>query len=191
MILHYLDSSVLVAYSLEFDKHYPKAKHLMEQIKLGKLHAAISTLGMMETIDAIRRKMTKNATYKGSASSTDMNWLEIEIDKKVIRFLKGIGALIDQGYLDLTDPIKPMDKVFDEAYKVLLCSFGSIKNDQGFQQNPAQPTGYYYQGIGQYDVQHAIIAKNAKASSLITFDEGFRDLAKNVRFKGKITFDIR
>ena len=86
-------------------------------------------------------------------------------------------ALALQNKIIWADPESPLKDLFEEAQNVLLATFGEFS--QSFKDFKAC---YAYHGVGQYDVQHALIAKSLNANELLTFDRGFEDLAKDSHF---------
>ena len=84
------------------------------------------------------------------------------------------------------DPNSPMDEAFQAAMDILLGAFGCFDQDVRDCR-----CCYVYRGVGQYDVQHAVIAKLLGASDLLTFDKAFSTLANHADFAGKISFTVR
>lgn len=131
-------------------------------------------------------------TYKGSSREVDLALLKKEIDDRILKFLDALSALVARDKLIWEDPRRSMEKVFAETLNILKEAFGSFGDayECKFCNRTLPSPNYYYRGVGQYDIQHAIIAREMKASKLITFDRGFDVLSKH-NFFPTIIFDIR
>jgi predicted nucleic acid-binding protein len=192
MVLSYLDSSVLVAWALDKDPQHAKADQIIDDIRNGRIVAITSSFALMEVIDAIRKRVTQWARHAGHPRATNMNFLVTQITEVIRKFLNGVTALAAQRKLIWDDPNQTVKNVFEEALPILRNTFGSFGNASRckFCEQPLLVPKYYYRGVGQYDVQHAILARELKADALITFDRGFTDLAGHPAFSA-VTFDVR
>lgn len=188
MALTYIETSVFVAWALDFDPFHSRADKIIRDIDSGKIEAITSSLSVMEVVDAIRRRITERARYIGDPASPRTNMMPVrdEIEKVVKQFLDGLTALVLQDKIVWTDPLSPMLEVFQDAVDVLLATSGAF--GQTFKN---AKTCYFYRGVGQYDVQHALIAKSFGATDLLSFDRGFFELAGLSDFSGIITFSVR
>jgi len=176
MPLTYVETSILAAWALQkADPKHTRADIIIENIKSGKINAITSTLAVLEVIDSIRRRVAE----KTDSSSVDVDSVKKEIERLTQEFLDGLTALAVQKKIIWDDPDTPVKKHFEDTQGVLLATFGSLFPDFKDFRNC-----YAYRGAGQYDVQHALIAKSLDASELFTFDKGFRDLASNPEFSG-------
>jgi predicted nucleic acid-binding protein len=180
MSLTYVEASILAAWALEkIDPKHTRADKIIDDITSGKIDAITSTLAVMEVIDSIRRRVSEKTKWMGDPSSVDMAPVKQEIERLINDFLDGLTALAIQKRMIWIDPESPVKKHFQDAQDVLLATFGSFHSDFKDFQNC-----YAYRGVGQYDVQHALIAQSLSANELLTFDKGFRDLASNPKFSG-------
>jgi predicted nucleic acid-binding protein len=191
MQITYLDASVIVAWALESDPKHEAAKRIKEKINRGSIIAAISTLVLMEVIDAIRKRIPEH--YKDDDSNPNVDdSLRKEIVRVEAELLDGITTLVGQNKLIWDDPKISIDKLLSEGWSLLRNSFGSLGQSTECKacRQPLLAKRRYYRGIGQYDVQHAIIAREMKAKELITFDKGFQDIGTTPRFRTlKVTIE--
>jgi predicted nucleic acid-binding protein len=185
-MLTYLDSSILAAWVLNSDRQHAKAETIIQEIESQQMDAITSSIAIMEVIDAIRRRIAEKSAYQGDPAKQDMSNVKHEIEEAIKTFLDGLTTLAANDKLILTDPESPMKEILDEAVDLLCATFGRF--EQTFKDSR---TCYVYRGVGQYDVQHALIAKALKADILLTFDRAFSDLASNPIFAGIVTFTIR
>lgn len=186
MPLMYLDSSILVSWILPNDRRHARALEVISSIKNGQVIGVISSLGILETIDVIRKRVAQNYPYTEPSDKMDLTPIKDAINKKIEEFLDGITILASKSQIIWNDPSLNMDKIFDEAFAVQRGSFGTIRhatNCIGCEKS-LDENKYYYFGAGQYDVQHAIIAKSLKVNMLRTFDGGFKYLIGLENFKG-------
>jgi len=98
MVLTYIETSVLVAWALDFDQFHSKAEKIIRDINSGKIVAITSSLSVMEVVDAIRKRVTERAKWVGDPASarTDMTPVREEIKKIVNQFLDGLTTLVLQ-----------------------------------------------------------------------------------------------
>lgn len=185
-MLTYLDSSVLVAWVLDAGRQRAEAERIIEEIETAKINAVTSSIAIMEVIDAIRKRITEKSAYRGDPASVDMSGIKNEIEKVIKEFLDGLTSLAVQDKLVWADPDSPVKVTFEKSVDVLRAAFG--KFDQTFKDFR---TCYVYRGIGQYDVQHALIAKALQADTLLTFDKAFSALSSNPLFANSIVFTVR
>lgn len=189
----YVEASVFASWMLGTrDRHYKKAEQVIDNIKSGKLNAITSSLTVMEVIDVIRKRITQWAAYGGHPSVTNLAPLKAEIEEIIQNFINGITAEAVQGHLILKDPNKSIEEMYEEASKILYSCFGGFgnANDCKFCERDLPSPKYFYRGVGQYDVQHAIVARDLGASTLITFDKGFNALSSYTNFN-TLKFDVR
>jgi predicted nucleic acid-binding protein len=186
MPLIYIEASVFAAWALEdIDPQHPKADKIVDEITSGQIEAITSTLAVMEVVDAIRRRVADRSDYVKDPS-LDPAHVRSEIERLVKEFLNGLTALAAQDKIIWKDPESEIDKMFQRALSILSATFGSLHQTwRDFRYC------YDYRGVGQYDVQHALIAKSLEADGLLTFDRAFSDLANHPDFAPPFTFDIR
>ena len=187
MSLTYVEASVLTAWALDSDQQHSRAERIIQEIEAGQIDAITSTLAVMEVIDAIRKRVTERSEYIGSPTNpqTDMSPVKDEIERVITEFLDGLSALACQDKVIWTDPDSQMNQTLQKAMEILQDTFGPF--DQVFKDNR---TCYIYRGVGQYDVQHALIAQLFGANCLLTFDRGFSKFSIHPHFAG-ITFSMR
>ena len=189
MPLAYLDSSILVSWALH-DSLFPKSKQLLDEISSGKTTGVVSTLAVSETIDVIRKRTTESMPHSGDTRA-DITRLQLIIRQKVTDFVNGLTALSVQKKLIWDDPLQTIDNLLSEMYDVLSAckgNFGSRENCSRCRQ-PLDRPQYKLSIAGQYDVQHAIMARLLSADRLKTLDYGFRELASFPNFSS-VSFDI-
>lgn len=175
--LKYLDSSILVSWILQ-DRHYPKTSVVKTNVENGAIIGVISTLVVMETIGVIRKRITEDFGFVGDSRSTNLDALETEIEDATRKLIVGISTLVSQGKMIWDDPPLSIDKVFDDTLTMLRPYKGEIWTAYkcGGCKAPLVAPEYFYRGIGHYDIQHGIIAKEEQASELLTVDQFYDDL---------------
>jgi predicted nucleic acid-binding protein len=176
MPMSYLDSSILVSWMLQ-DKHYSKTRVVKDKIESGTIKGIVSTLVVLETIGVLRKRITEDFGFVGDSRSANLAALEAEIDDATRRLMVGISALASQGKLIWDDPPLPVDQVLKRTLSILQPYKGEIwtaYNCGACKSRLATPE-YFYRGIGHYDVQHGIIAKEESADDLLTVDQFYDD----------------
>jgi hypothetical protein len=140
---------------LKNDSNNSKANQIFNDIKNDRLIAAVSSLGVMEVCDVIRKRITQNMKYKGSLREVDLTLLKKEIDDRILKFLDALTSLVARDKLIWEDPRRSMEKVFAEALNILKEAFGSFGDayECKFCGRMLPSPNYYYRGVGQYDIQ--------------------------------------
>jgi hypothetical protein len=132
----------------------------------------------METIGVIRRKVTQKEKYVGLSAST-AGQIQPKIDTEIRKFVDKITRLVAQDKAVLFDSASPAKDYFTDALSVYKRVLGNIeKNDFCRICKRNIPPRYSFRGLGHYDIQHAMNARDSSASELFSFDHSFEDLQK-------------
>lgn len=138
----------------------------------------VSTLVLLEVIAVIRRKVTQKEQYVGINATTSAQ-IQTKIENEIRKFMDKITQLNAQGKAVLADPASSTIKYFADSLKEYKQVFGDIEtNDFCRICKRNIPPRYSLRGLGHFDVQHAINARDLSASELFSFDQGFKDLQK-------------
>jgi predicted nucleic acid-binding protein len=186
----YFDSSLWISYILQenLDNRAQRVQQLIDQIKEDDEVILVSHLVLLEVLEVIRKRITQMEQY----TSLDDNKKEENKDKiqeKTNNFIEILYRLVQEHRVALVNSQESVDTWFKATYSIFTTSFGDIStyNSGGKGNNPPR---YRYRGVGHYDIQHALTAKEYSARGLYTFDWGFAELQGNQEFEG-IQFVIR
>lgn len=186
--LVYFDSSVWLSYLLQ-DKHHSKAEKSLKRIEEGNDTALVSTLVLLEIIEVIRKRIPENEVYTGLTSSAVKN-IKTKIDEKTREFVDKLTKLSEQKKVKVVDPNKLLDSYFKETLSLLSPNFGEITEfDYCFVCDRNTKMRYKYRGLGHYDLQHAINARDCCAKEIVSVDKGFSQL-RNIPEFGSLKVTI-
>lgn len=136
----------------------------------------VSTLNILEIVEVIRKRITEKEYFVG-LNQTAKSEIKNKIDQKTKDFMKIIMELSAQNKLMLTNPAKSVNEYFEDTFRLFAAYFGNVdKSDFCFICNHNIPDRYRYVGMGHYDLQHALNAKECMADEIATFDKGFSQL---------------
>lgn len=173
----YFDSSIWLSYLLG-DRHQAKAAKLMERIDKGGDIALVSTLVMLEILEVIRKRITEAENYVGLTESAKRG-IESKIKGKTREFIDKMTRLVGQGKAMLVDPDESLVDYFKKTLSLFLPYLGDVERfDYCFICRRRTAVRYRYRGLGHFDIQHAINARESSANEIASFDKAFSQLHK-------------
>jgi predicted nucleic acid-binding protein len=186
----YFDSSLWISYILQenLDNRAQRVQQLIDQIKEDDEVILVSHLVLLEVLEVIRKRITQMEQYT-SLDDNKKEEIKDKIQEKTNNFIEILYRLVQEHRVALVNSQESVDTWFKATYSIFTTSFGDIStyNSGGKGNNPLR---YRYRGVGHYDIQHALTAKEYSARGLYTFDWGFAELQGNQEFEG-IQFVIR
>ena len=180
----YFDSSIWVSHILQ-EKRNNRAQtvqQLLDQIKEDEEVILVSHLVLLEVLEVIRKRVTEKEPYS-ELNDEKKKEIMAKIQEKTNVFLKSLSQLIKEHKVALIDSQEPVDKWFKRTYSIYISSSGDISARNYFPDRRGNPA-LRYQGVGHYDIQHALTAKEFSARALYTFDRGFSRLDNDRAFEG-------
>jgi predicted nucleic acid-binding protein len=180
----YLDSNVWFSFLLKKDDNNSKGSIEYEQANIiinkivsdENLIGLISHLVILEIISIIRKKVVTKMKITGNKEIKDKDnkiLLKKTIDDLTREFIDNITKLEYIGKLQIVKTDESLNNVLKREQKILRNKFGEIKKTTKCFVCKSEYHEYTYRGIDHYDIQHAIIAENAKADQFITFDRSY------------------
>ena len=130
----------------------------------GKKVVYVSDLVVLETISALRRKISSKIKIS-TKSDSEVEQKVNEITHAYIATLEGFEK---EGNIIRKNP-SYVSKLYETTLNYLIDYFGSIEK---------QGRHYRYKGLNHWDIQHALIARSLGAETFYTTDSGFEDLKK-------------
>jgi hypothetical protein len=174
----YIDSNVWFSYITEgkYDKQPEKARRIIDNIMQDNgSKAVISHLVLLEIINSLRKRMPEKEKFRGRLK--DSPQLASSLEKTIENCVKGILDKITRwegaGKLIIVDVRRPMTDIFKDAFLIHRNTFGRLGDSQQCRICKGSYTTYYYKGIDHWDIQHALIAREGRATHFDTFDGGF------------------
>ena len=173
----YLDTNILVAMAFEEEHNKPKIESLLKDLKEGKYIAIISYLTLMEFLNAIRKKLTKNYSI-----DSDLNKIIKEIDNDSKRIYKDVIDLLIR-----FDPSKVRIssayyvRVDRDLFHLLETKIGKIIK---IRCNCGKSDILFYKGLNAADILHISVAKSLYTDYFITFDKDFKEIISEEYIKG-------
>lgn len=185
--LVYFDSSIWLSYLLQ-DRHYLDAEKSLKRIEEGDDIALISSLIMLEIIEVIRKRITENESYVGLTADVKQK-IKTSIDEKTREFIDKVTKLVAQGKAEIRNPEEPLEGYLKETLALFSPNFGEISEfDYCFICNRKTNMRYRYRGLGHYDMQHAMNAKDCHAKEIVSVDKAFSQLRNIQEFNSlKVT----
>lgn len=183
--LAYFDASVWVASIMkDKDRYFPFANDSIGKMERGEIQVILNKLVLMETIHVIRMKTTKYERHDGSLDSKKSKEIKEKIMKKVQGFIDSTTTWESQGKLIIRDVSTPYDIFINEGFLHLFADFGEFGETDKCKKckKPLGYYTYYYNGLGQWDFQHAMLAKSLQATEFYSTDNGFKHLRSNGNF---------
>ena len=123
----------------------------------------------MEIIGVIRKRVVEKAIY-GELSAQRKEEIRNTAETLSKEFIDKITKLAEQKRILLVNPDRILSSYLEDTIGYLQNYFGSIDESH------EQPQMFHYKGLGHYDIQHAINARDCSADELISFDKAFSDL---------------
>lgn len=178
----YFDTSLFIRYFM------PRGSSNDAEIQLNRVHkgdtGVISMLVLMEMVDVIRKQITSSEPFNGNTDE-ERKKIKEKVRNKVNEYVGQIVDLAKQNKIKIKDPNTPVDNHFKSSFAILQSLDYKIFDYStcGVCGQPI-PNKYSPKSLGQYDIQHALIAKWNGCSEIVTADRSFKQLEKNPDFKG-------
>jgi len=157
--------------------HESKATKAMQTAFQKPNQVIISTLCILEVLDVIRKRICEKEEYVGLNEQARAAIVE-KINQKSTAFVDFLMQLEQRQQVTFTDPATFLSPyLFDtlRLYKNNCSVKDIIRSNQSFNQ-------YKFHGLGFYDLQHALNAKECQADELVTLDKGFNQLKDSKDF---------
>ena len=160
------------------DRFFESAKRLVDDVILGKKVVVVSYVVILETIHALRRRITEN--YKSERSPDDTHHAQIRntIDRIIQVFLSSVCNLARKGHVVLIDPSVSMTDHHALILHKMTQYFGHIRAGR-----PNRTPEYRYMGLGHVDFEHAFLAKLYNVRTFYSSDLSFEHLDGDDDFK--------
>jgi len=177
----YMDAGLLVAYGLgPADKHYVKAKRVIDDIIQGKYRGVVSVLSLLETRDVIRKRLTSNTpknVLDGKSNLQRKYYLQQESDRKYTTLIDNVtkAAKAKKMFIVDFDGIN-IGEVFGMCDYLLSMNFGNIELFPFCWLCKRRYEHYEYKGLGPIDAMHFDLAKRLHCNLFITTDQSFSGL---------------
>lgn len=178
--LVYYDSSVWLALFLPNTakpggyrkKQQMQANILLESLKSGKYRCCVSGIVIMEVIHVIRTKTIQSESRAGVSSGERKIDLVEKVAKRTDWFKAVLKKMRDDGHIELIGYQGSLDEMHGRVKSCMDgLKIGKLIVEAGL--DKPEPHGYRYLGPGHVDIEHAILAHDARCSILFTFDSGF------------------
>jgi len=136
----------------------------------------ISNLVLLEVIDVIRKRVTEKESYTG-LTPTAKGQIEAKVKSKIQEFIDKTTKLASQGKALLVDPDLALQDYQKETVNISQPHFGEILDSNICPVcRRSLATRYRYKGLGHYDIQHGINARESGATEIYSFDKAFSQL---------------
>lgn len=184
--LVYFDSSIWVSHFLQEDLNgrAQTVQQLIEQIEKDDEIILVSYLVLLEVLEVMRKRITEREPYT-IFDEDKKKEIKDKVQEKTDIFLESISQLAQDRKVAFINSQEPLDKWLTKTYSIFRVSFGDVSTpnyiSSGGKKNSPK---CHYKGIGHYDIQHALTAKEFFAKDLHTFDQGFAELENYPDFKG-------
>jgi hypothetical protein len=158
----------------------------IDRLNSGKDVAAVSYLVLLEVIEVIRNKVIQREHFNG-VDQIEIDRIKEKANLKVKEFIDYITQLSTEGKVQILNSKVPFEEHLERSIKELRSIDFRIYNYHKCKicKQPIDPV-YAFKGLGQTDIQHAIIAKNIQCDEIVSADQWFNTL------KGKKEFaDIK
>ncbi len=170
----YVDSNIWFAYITngKYERESEKAAKLIEAIiNNPNQKIVVSRLVLVEVINVIRVKIAQKTAF--NKLQNEKNKVDI---KKISEGL--ISKFIDiiSRSAEILQVNTSIDKILTEVITLKDKIKGDIKEVHKCKICKRHFEGYIYKGVDHWDLHHAILARESKVNSLITFDTGFAEL---------------
>jgi hypothetical protein len=137
----------------------------------------ISTLVLLEVIDVIRKRVTEKEFYAGLGFAA-RRAIESKAQTKIQEFVNKTTRLAAQGKARIVDPDRGLADYHQETLRLSQPHFGMVdESNQCPVCRRALALRYKFRGLGHYDIQHAINARDCLANELFSFDKAFSQMS--------------
>jgi predicted nucleic acid-binding protein len=154
------------------DMHELKATQAMQTAFQKPNQVIISTLCILEVLDVIRKRICEKETYVGLNEQARIALIE-KINQKSADFVNFLILLEQKQQITFTDPATVLSQYLYDTLRLYKNNFS--KNDI-IANKVYMEKQYKFHGLGFYDLQHALNAKETNADELVSLDKGFNQL---------------
>lgn len=183
MDLLYFDSSIWVDLMIGHGRRQEFAKAQVKRAN-GKEKAVVSSLVLMEVIEVLRKRIIEREPHDSSATSKG-TVLKEKAAKKIDLFLQTIATLDAQGKILVSDPPGTLQLHFQRSLSVYKgTDFRVEDTDFCFACRRGKDKTYRTRMMGQFDIQHALLAKHTGCKEIVSADKAFSTLNTLPEFSG-------
>jgi predicted nucleic acid-binding protein len=156
-----------------------EAEDQIDRIQKGDV-GVISMLVLMEMVDVIRKLVTESIPFNGN-NEDERKKIKERVKEEISKYIDVITGLAAEGKIQIIDPNVSIKDHFKESFKLLQLLDYRINDYSTCRLCGAkiQPK-YSSKALGQYDIQHALIAKQIGCDEIITSDKSFKELEKKL-----------
>ncbi len=154
------------------DMHEFKATKAMQEAFQKSNQVIVSTLCILEVLDVIRRRICEKEQYAGLNDQAKTALIK-KINEKSEAFVNFLIQLEQRQQIKFIDPAIVLSRYLFDTLRLYKnnCSENNIICNNQFMQKQ-----YKFHGLGFYDLQHALNAKECYADEIVTLDKGFNQL---------------
>jgi predicted nucleic acid-binding protein len=154
------------------DMHEFKATRAMEAAFQRPNQVIVSTLCILEVLDVMRKRICEKERYAGLNEQAKAAIIE-KINQKSAAFVDFLIQLEQKQQIKFTDPAIVLSQYLFDTLRLYKnnCSTSNIICDRTFIEKQ-----YKFHGLGFYDLQHALNAKECCADEIVSLDKGFNQL---------------
>ncbi len=184
--LVYFDSCMWISHFLQenLNERAQTVQQLIEQIENDGEVILVSYLVLLEVLEVMRKRIAERESYTNFDDDKKKE-IKDKVQEKADIFLESISQLAKDRKVAFINSQEPLDKWLKTTYSIFKVSFGDVSTpnyiSSGGKKNSPK---CHYKGVGHYDIQHALTAKEFFAKDLHTFDQGFAELEDYPDFKG-------
>jgi len=177
----YIDTNVWFSYITQgkYDPHFEKAQAVIDNVNKNNEHIAIiSHLSLLELVNSIRSGVIRKSEYKGKLKENSD--IEPDLKHRIDQYIEDVMNIITKweasGKLRIVDVKTSMTQILRQSYLLQHGTFGFVKDSDICKTCKSEHHSYDYKGVDHWDIQHALIAKEANVNTFVTFDLGFEKL---------------
>ena len=177
----YIDSNIWFAYITNnlYGSESIKAHDILYSIVNDERRiAVISQLVIIEVINVIRTRIIQRTPYENTLETTKINTMRQIISDHIKKFIDVITRWTESKKLEVFTSNTAMKTMLYEIMKVQNNLKGEIKVINQCKFCGTHYNSYVYKGVDHWDIQHALIAREAGVNYFVTFDKGYEELRK-------------
>jgi predicted nucleic acid-binding protein len=189
MALIYFDTSVFIRHFIGDPSITESQVDLQfKRINSGQDTAVVSYLVLLEVVEVIRKRIIQREHFNGDGQE-EIDKIKEKVNSKVKEFMSYVKQLSYEGKLQiLNSKISFEEHLVHSLNELMSISYNIYNfNKCSVCRHPINPE-YSFKGLGQVDIQHAVIAKNIQCDEFVSADQWFKTLIGKKEFEGiKIT----
>jgi len=126
----------------------------------------------------IHKRITQKEAFGKNSTAHTKQRIQTRVKNKIDEFISYILALSREKKIMIANPDVKLGDYLNTSLKLLRPHIGDISiTDYCYACRRKIPPRYKFSGLGHYDVQHAMNAKEFSVDEFITFDKGFKLLS--------------